>query len=61
MTQPFERSTSPDERGQVTGPTLHTPLSLLVHNLPDPPTDEEVERIARKLGAPIDRLEPQDN
>ena len=28
-------------------------VALADHELPPPPTDEEVERIARKLGAPF--------
>ena len=36
-----------------TGPGIPDEPATPGQDLPDPPSDEEVERIARKLGAPI--------
>ncbi|MCW3796975.1 hypothetical protein OMW55_04035 [Sphingomonas sp. BN140010] len=54
-------STGPNERAineniAGTGPGIPDDAVAPGENLPDPPTDEEVKRIAEKLGAPI----PQD-
>jgi hypothetical protein len=36
-----------------TGPGIPDEAATPGHELPEPPSDEEVQRIARKLGAPI--------
>ena len=36
-----------------TGPGIPDEAAIAGHDLPPPPSDEEVERIARKLGAPL--------
>lgn len=36
-----------------TGPGIPDEALADGHDLPSPPSDEEVERIARKLGAPV--------
>lgn len=51
-------STGPNERAinesiAGTGPGIPDEAMAPGENLPDPPTDEEVARIAEKLGAPI--------
>jgi hypothetical protein len=51
-------STGPNERAvneniAGTGPGLPDDALAPGETLPDPPSDEEVARIARKLGAPI--------
>lgn len=37
-----------------TGPGIPDEAMVPGHELPEPPSDEEVARVARKLGAPID-------
>ena len=51
-------STGPNERAineniAGTGPGIPDEAMAPGEDLPDPPTDEEVARIAEKLGAPI--------
>ncbi len=51
-------STGPNERAindsiAGTGPGIPDEAMAPGENLPDPPTDEEVARIAEKLGAPV--------
>lgn len=51
-------STGPNERARNetiagTGPGIPDDALGLNSELPDPPTDEEVRRIAEKLGAPV--------
>lgn len=57
-------STGPNEspRNETiagTGPGIPDEASTPGAELPQPPSDEEVERIARKLGAPIGQVQPE--
>ncbi len=60
-------STGPNERPvnetiAGTGPGIPDDAASSGHDLPDPPSDEEVRRIAEKLGAPRpqeDTLNPE--
>lgn len=55
-TGPNERAVNENIAG--TGPGIPDDARAVGEELPSPPSDEEVERIARKLGAPIIAREP---